>query len=76
MSGMDFLGPARETGHLCHLNIIGNNGFDIWLQMQVHVDGDKDVPQTEKARITEDLKLFLVPVREKLLQFEQELVER
>ncbi|KAJ4829213.1 hypothetical protein Tsubulata_024522 [Turnera subulata] len=46
------------------------------LQMQVRLTDEKGLSQQDKVRITEDLKLFLQPVREKLLQFEQELKDR
>ncbi|GMH13395.1 hypothetical protein Nepgr_015236 [Nepenthes gracilis] len=46
------------------------------LQMKVKLEDDKDLPQQYKHCICQDLNLFLQPVREKLLQFEQELRER
>ncbi|MED6219182.1 hypothetical protein PIB30_033499 [Stylosanthes scabra] len=47
------------------------------LQMQVKLNEDKDMLPQEKRQICNDLKkLFLEPVREKLLQFEQELKDR
>lgn len=46
------------------------------LQMEVKLSDDKDLLQQDKVRIRHDLKKFLLPVREKLLQFEQELKDR
>ncbi|KDP27762.1 hypothetical protein JCGZ_19791 [Jatropha curcas] len=46
------------------------------LQMEVRLSDEKDLPQQDKQQINRDLKLFLKPVREKLLQFEQELKDR
>ncbi|KAH7572480.1 hypothetical protein ACOSP7_015651 [Xanthoceras sorbifolium] len=46
------------------------------LQMQVRLSEEKDLLQPDRLQITQDLKLFLLPVREKLLQFEQELRDR
>ncbi|KAF9679884.1 hypothetical protein SADUNF_Sadunf06G0062000 [Salix dunnii] len=46
------------------------------LQMKVQLNDVKDLSEQEKQTISQDLKLFLQPVREKLLQFEQELKDR
>ncbi|TXG61168.1 hypothetical protein EZV62_012531 [Acer yangbiense] len=46
------------------------------LQMQVQLSEEKDLLQPDKLQISQDLKLFLSPVREKLVQFEQELKDR
>ncbi|XP_065847178.1 uncharacterized protein [Euphorbia lathyris] len=47
------------------------------LQMEIQLSsGEKDLLQQDKLRIKQDLKLFLQPVREKLLRFEQELKDR
>ncbi|KAI3443487.1 hypothetical protein Pfo_000152 [Paulownia fortunei] len=46
------------------------------LQIQVKLSEDKDVSPQDKQRINQDLKLFLQPLREKLLQFEEELKAR
>ncbi|GAB2222891.1 hypothetical protein Droror1_Dr00017022 [Drosera rotundifolia] len=46
------------------------------LQLLVKLKDDKDLQQQDKHRICQDLKQFLQPLREKLLQFEQELRER
>ncbi|KAL0292388.1 UNVERIFIED_CONTAM: hypothetical protein Scaly_2592300 [Sesamum calycinum] len=43
------------------------------LQIQVKLIEDKDIPQEERQRISQDLRLFLQPLQEKLLQFEEEL---
>ncbi|BFG13733.1 hypothetical protein CerSpe_000070 [Prunus speciosa] len=43
------------------------------LQMEVRLSEEKDILRQDKLRVSKDLKLFLQPVREKLLQFEQEL---
>lgn len=44
--------------------------------MEVQLSEEKDLLQQDKLQIIQDLKLFLQPVREKLLQFEQELKDR
>ncbi|KAL0300278.1 UNVERIFIED_CONTAM: hypothetical protein Scaly_3052800 [Sesamum calycinum] len=41
------------------------------LQIQVKLIEDKDIPQEERQRISQDLRLFLQPLQEKLLQFEE-----
>jgi len=46
------------------------------LQMEVRLSEEKDLLQQDKLRICQDLMLFLQPVREKLLQFEQEVKDR
>jgi len=46
------------------------------LQMEVRLSEEKDLLQQDKSRVCQDLKLFLQPIREKLLQFEQELKDR
>uniref|UniRef100_A0A2P2J2B4 Activator of Hsp90 ATPase AHSA1-like N-terminal domain-containing protein n=1 Tax=Rhizophora mucronata TaxID=61149 RepID=A0A2P2J2B4_RHIMU len=46
------------------------------LQMEVWLSNDKDFLQQDKACIRQDLKLFMQPVREKLIQFEEELKDR
>lgn len=46
------------------------------LQIVVKLGEDKDISQQEKQQICQDLKLFLQPLREKLLQFEQEIKDR
>ncbi|KAK6944623.1 Activator of Hsp90 ATPase, N-terminal [Dillenia turbinata] len=46
------------------------------LQMEVRLSEDKDLSQEDKKRIIQDLKQFLWPLREKLLQFEEELKDR
>ncbi|CAI0553460.1 unnamed protein product [Linum tenue] len=46
------------------------------LQFEVRLSDTKDMSQQNKQRISKDLKSFLEPVREKLLQFEQELKDR
>ncbi|KAG6740142.1 hypothetical protein POTOM_057780 [Populus tomentosa] len=46
------------------------------LQIQVRISDEKDLSLQDKLQISQDLKLFLQPVREKLLQFEQELKDR
>lgn len=44
--------------------------------MEVQLSEEKDILQQDKQQIIHGLKLFLQPVREKLLQFEQELKDR
>ncbi|CAK9327887.1 unnamed protein product [Citrullus colocynthis] len=46
------------------------------LQMDVRLSEEKDLLAEDKLQICQDLKRFLQPVREKLVQFEQELKER
>ncbi|KAL8139667.1 hypothetical protein V2J09_005688 [Rumex salicifolius] len=46
------------------------------VQMTVSLSEDKDLKHQDKQSICQDLKQFLQPVREKLLQFEQELRDR
>ncbi|XP_052199801.1 uncharacterized protein LOC127806498 [Diospyros lotus] len=46
------------------------------LQFEVRLKEEKDLPRQDKLKVSQDLKLFLHPVREKLLQFEQELKDR
>ncbi|XP_057516804.1 uncharacterized protein LOC130798005 [Amaranthus tricolor] len=46
------------------------------LEVNVKINEGKDLAQQYKQSITQDLKSFLQPVREKLSQFEQELKER
>lgn len=46
------------------------------LQIGVRLTEEKDLQSKDKMLINQDLKMFLQPVRAKLLQFEQELKER
>jgi len=46
------------------------------LQLEVRLNEEKDLTHQDRVKIKQDLKLFLQPVREKLLQFEQELKDR
>ncbi|KAF5725800.1 hypothetical protein HS088_TW23G00529 [Tripterygium wilfordii] len=46
------------------------------LQMEVRISEEKDLLHQDKLQINQDLKRFLEPVREILLQFEQELKDR
>ncbi|GKV20539.1 hypothetical protein SLEP1_g30642 [Rubroshorea leprosula] len=46
------------------------------LQMEVRLNEEQDLLQQVKLQIIQDMKQFLKPVREKLLQFEQELKDR
>ncbi|XAR50718.1 hypothetical protein NMG60_11005126 [Bertholletia excelsa] len=46
------------------------------LQFDVRLNEEKDLQHQDKQKIIRDLKLFLSPVREKLLLFEQELKDR
>ncbi|KAK4414925.1 hypothetical protein Salat_2599500 [Sesamum alatum] len=46
------------------------------LQIEVKLSEDKDVAAQDKQRIVQDLKSFLRPLKEKLLQFEEELKAR
>lgn len=46
------------------------------LQIEVRLGEEKDLLHQDKLQISQDLKHFLQPVREKLLQFEEELKDR
>lgn len=46
------------------------------LQVEVRLSEEKNLLHHHKLQISQDLKRFLQPVREKLLQFEQELKDR
>ncbi|KAK2972696.1 hypothetical protein RJ640_025547 [Escallonia rubra] len=46
------------------------------LQIEVRLREAKDLPHRDKMRISQDLKSFLQPLREKLVQFEEELRDR
>uniref|UniRef100_A0A7N0VKX4 Activator of Hsp90 ATPase AHSA1-like N-terminal domain-containing protein n=1 Tax=Kalanchoe fedtschenkoi TaxID=63787 RepID=A0A7N0VKX4_KALFE len=43
------------------------------LQIEVKLTDGSDLPNQDKMRISQDLKSFLKPLREKLVQFEEEL---
>ncbi|PON36291.1 Activator of Hsp90 ATPase, N-terminal [Parasponia andersonii] len=46
------------------------------LQVEVRLSEEKNLLHQDRLQISQDLKQFLQPVREKLLQFEQELKDR
>ncbi|KAJ4962495.1 hypothetical protein NE237_022434 [Protea cynaroides] len=46
------------------------------LQMEIRLAEGKDLVQQDKTQTFQDLRQFLQPIREKLLQFEQELKDR
>lgn len=46
------------------------------LQVEVKVNDENDLVHQDKQRIRQDMKMFLKPLREKLLEFEAELKER
>uniref|UniRef100_A0A7C8ZUP3 Activator of Hsp90 ATPase AHSA1-like N-terminal domain-containing protein n=1 Tax=Opuntia streptacantha TaxID=393608 RepID=A0A7C8ZUP3_OPUST len=46
------------------------------LEVTVKIDEGKDLQQEDKLSVSQDLKSFVQPIREKLMQFEQELKER
>lgn len=46
------------------------------LQIEVRLSEEKDLLHEDKIRIGKDLKMFLQPIREKLVEFEQELKDR
>ncbi|KAI5442198.1 uncharacterized protein LOC127118626 [Lathyrus oleraceus] len=46
------------------------------LQVEVRLNEASDIAPQDKVEIYNNLKLFLQPIREKLLQFEQELKDR
>ncbi|RVW94068.1 hypothetical protein CK203_038214 [Vitis vinifera] len=45
-------------------------------KIEVRLGEEKDLLHQDKLQISQDLKQFLQPVREKLLQFEEELKDR
>ncbi|GFZ21630.1 hypothetical protein Acr_29g0007920 [Actinidia rufa] len=51
-------------------------GNDDDMLFEVRLNDEKDLGHQDKLKISQDLKLFLQPVREKLLQLEQELKDR
>nr|XP_043630654.1 uncharacterized protein LOC122601989 [Erigeron canadensis]XP_043630655.1 uncharacterized protein LOC122601989 [Erigeron canadensis] len=46
------------------------------LQVEVRLNEEKDLVHQDKHQIRQDMKMFLKPIREKLLEFEAELKER
>lgn len=46
------------------------------LQVEVKLNDEKELLHQDKQRIRQDMKSFLKPIREKLLEFEAELKER
>ncbi|KAL1820025.1 hypothetical protein ACET3Z_014894 [Daucus carota] len=46
------------------------------LQVEVRLDAEKDFVPEDKARIRKDLKMFLQPIQEKLIEFEKQLKDR
>lgn len=46
------------------------------LQMEVQLSEGKDLEVADKQQINKDVELFLQPIRERLLKFEQELKDR
>lgn len=44
--------------------------------MAVRLGEEKDLGAVSKSQICKDMRSFLVPIREKLHEFEQELKER
>ncbi|KAK6126683.1 hypothetical protein DH2020_039578 [Rehmannia glutinosa] len=64
----------KVKGHLDVLEFTFGELDD--LQIQVKLSDDEDIPREEQQRISQDLRLFLQPLREKLLQFEEELKAR
>lgn len=46
------------------------------MQVEVRLNEASDIAPQDKVEIYNNLKLFLQPIREKLLQFEQELKDR
>lgn len=62
----------------CYLldHLFVHYGIFFIVQMEVRLNEASDISHQDKIEICNDLKLFLQPVREKLLQFEQELKDR
>lgn len=58
------------------LAILAHGFLLVKCQMDVRLSEEKDLLAEDKLQICQDLKRFLQPVREKLVQFEQELKER
>jgi len=50
--------------------------LSVLLQIESRLSDDKDLTAEDKMRIRKDLQSFLAPIREKLLEFEQELKSR
>ncbi|KAL4205224.1 hypothetical protein AMTRI_Chr01g113470 [Amborella trichopoda] len=46
------------------------------LQMVVRLNDEKGLNEADELRVQKDLRLFLLPIRNKLFQFEQELKDR
>ncbi|CAL9046939.1 uncharacterized protein LOC135666083 [Musa acuminata AAA Group] len=46
------------------------------LQVEVSLSEEKDLAAKDKMQICKDLRTFLIPIREKLMDFEQELKDR
>ncbi|KAI3893303.1 hypothetical protein MKX03_035972 [Papaver bracteatum] len=46
------------------------------MEVEIRLNQDKDIAHQDKMQIRQDLKLFLKPIREKMLEFEQELKDR
>ncbi|KAI3929162.1 hypothetical protein MKX01_006398 [Papaver californicum] len=46
------------------------------LEVEIRLNEEKDIAHQDKMQIRQDLKLFLKPIREKMLEFEQELKDR
>ena len=50
--------------------------LSILLQIECRLSDDKDLTADDRMRIRKDVQSFLTPIREKLLEFEQELKGR
>jgi len=50
--------------------------LSILLQIECRLSDDKDLTADDRMRIRKDVQSFLAPIREKLLEFEQELKGR
>ncbi|KAL6575300.1 hypothetical protein OROMI_012585 [Orobanche minor] len=64
----------KMKGHLDVLEVSFGELDD--LQIQVKLSEDNEVSPQDKQRVSQDLKLFLQPLREKMLKFEEELKAR
>ncbi|XP_026403867.1 activator of 90 kDa heat shock protein ATPase homolog 2-like [Papaver somniferum] len=46
------------------------------MEVEIRLNQEKDIAHEVKMQVRQDLKLFLKPIREKMLEFEQELKDR
>ncbi|KAI3901595.1 hypothetical protein MKW92_035337 [Papaver armeniacum] len=46
------------------------------MEVEIRLNQEKDIAHQDKMQVRQDLKLFLKPIREKMLEFEKELKDR